>query len=225
MPALLLLYNTSRTNTTIPTTFISSFWTCTFHKTLYLALSLIPPEPFCLALIPCYPNSSAVSHIFSHVTDLGVWTSLFLIWGWENHPCFDFSLTIPVSKQACHHSVTYITGDLSLLLFIFPSPELDTLLPCPCVLFTFFFSNRENPIPQPTLLFYLPVPILSMGISIQRPYYILLATVYSFMCVLFSKLNLNNFGNMIQVYFNPESLLSQFAGRQTEQCPCSSLIS
>lgn len=122
---------------------------------LYSALSFIPPQPCCLILIPYYPNSSAVLDIFGHVPYLGNWISLaclFQVWWWGKDQCFLEILLSLLIDYTClqaklsHHFITYIKDDLILVLFTFPSLSgLDTLFPCHCVFFIFFFSNRNNP--------------------------------------------------------------------------------
>lgn len=84
----------------------------------------------------------------------GVWISLaclIQIRGWGKDWCFLKIFLSFLIDYTCfharlsHHFITYIKGDLILVVFTFPSLSgLDRLFPCHYVFFIFFFSNRKK---------------------------------------------------------------------------------
>lgn len=76
---------------------------------------------------------------------------LIQIWWWGKDWCFLKIFLSFLIDYTCfharlsHHFITYIKGDLILVLFTFPSLSgLDRLFPCQYVFFIFFFSNRKK---------------------------------------------------------------------------------
>lgn len=111
-----------------------------------------------------------------------------------------------------HHFITCINVDLTSAVVSFPSLSgLVTLFPHYCIFSS--FSNR-----QLTFFCHWPAAFPSKGTSVEQLYYILLATVYSFICMLFLRLHLT-FRNMIQTYLiKPESFPSQALPEGKQQC-------
>lgn len=161
------------------------------HLLLIPVFSLISyfSEPCFLTLIPYDLNHSPVSDIFGHILDL---VSLdFLTFfvsnaGEENYQSFFKMLFSFLIFYMCFYTRPLYNlhsrwSDFSggYLSFFFLT---NTLFPHCC---TFFILLR-----QITFFCHWPVPFPSNGTPLEQFYYILLATVYSFICMLFLRLHL-----------------------------------
>lgn len=122
----------------------------------------------------------------------GVWISLaclIQIRGWGKDWCFLKIFLSFLIDYTCfharlsHHFITYIKGDLILVVFTFPSLSgLDRLFPCHYVFFIFFFSNRKKKPYSPTHIF------------------LALANSFFFQGCIYRKILLYSFSNCLQFH-------------------------